>query len=250
MKIAGSRILITGGASGIGLATARRLVGLGAEIVVVDNNREALEVLTDPREACGFEVQYCDVSQPGEVEALIGRLTEASAGLHAVINNAAILRDQALASRLGKRIKKHSLEDWQATLNSNLTGTFLVAREVAAAWISQKRSGVIVNTSSVVRTGNPGQSAYSATKAAIDALTVTWAQELAPYKIRVAAIAYGFAETGMTRKIAPLFQERIKTKSVVGRFAAVAELAAGIEFILENEYCAGRTLDLDGGLRF
>ena len=250
MEIAGSRILVTGGASGIGLECARSLSQQGARVVVVDNDRDALESLSGEAGERGLELRYCDVSHADEVETLVDSLMGDSQTIDAVINNAAILRDQTLVARLGKKIKKHSFDDWQATLDSNLTGTFLVAREVASAWLHRKRPGVIINTSSVVRVGNPGQSAYAATKAAVGALTVTWAQELAPYKIRVAAIAYGFAETGMTRTIPPYFRAQIKQKSAVGRFALVDELAEGCLFILRNDYFTGRTLELDGGLRF
>ena len=167
-----------------------------------------------------------------------------------LINNASILKDQALVSKLGKKIRKHSLEDWEQTLASNLTSTFLLGREFAATLIERRSPGVIVNTSSVVRTGNPGQTAYSATKAAVEAMTNTWAQELSIYKIRVSAIAHGFAETGMTQNIPPLFRKRILNSSTVQRFAEVDELVHGIQFLVENEYFAGRVLSLDGGMRF
>jgi len=251
VKISGSRILITGGASGIGFECARHFSSIGAVVSIVDNNREAIaELPGEFLELIDDRVLYCDVGNSIEVEAMTATVFETCRGLDVVINNAAILRDQTLVSRLGKRVKKHSLDDWQATLSSNLTGTFLVAREVAARWLADRCGGVIVNTSSVVRTGNPGQSAYSATKAAIDALTVTWSQELAPYNVRVAAIAYGFAETGMTRKIPPIFLDKIRSKSAAGRFASVSELAHGVQFLLENDYFIGKTLELDGGLRF
>ncbi len=251
MNIKGSRILITGGASGIGLECATHFSSMGAKVSIVDNDRDAIENLSsDFLGQLSNRVLYCDVGDSTEVERMTAAVFDQCGGLDAVINNAAILRDQTLVSRLGKRVKKHSLDDWNATLSSNLTGTFLVAREVAARWLAERCGGVIVNTTSVVRTGNAGQSAYSATKAAIDALTVTWSQELASYKIRVAAIAYGFAETGMTRKIPSMFLEKIRSKSAAGRFASVGELAHGVQFLLENEYFIGKTLDLDGGLRF
>ena len=251
MNVAGAGILITGGASGIGRTAAERLAEAGARVLIVDNDRAALdETARAVADEPALTLRYCDVAVDSDVEALVPEAVATLGQIDAVINNAAILRDQALVSKLGKRINKHSLEDWNATLGSNLTGTFLVAREVAAHWIGARQSGVIINTSSVVRTGNPGQSAYAATKAAVEALTVTWAQELAPYRIRVAAIAYGFAETGMTKRIPPYFLERIRAKSPIGRYGTVDELADGCRFILENEYFVGRTLDLDGGLRF
>jgi 3-oxoacyl-[acyl-carrier protein] reductase len=116
--------------------------------------------------------------------------------------------------------------------------------------IAARAPGLIVNLSSVVRPGNPGQSAYAATKAAIASLTVTWTRELAAYRIRVAALSPGFVETGMTRNIPPIFLERIEKESPVGRFGRLDELADGLRFIIENDYFSGRVLDLDGGLRF
>ncbi|MEL7537987.1 MAG: SDR family oxidoreductase [Pseudomonadota bacterium] len=250
MQISGSTILITGGASGIGLEAARRFAGNGARVIAVDRDRAALDGLRGDDSLDGVEFVLADIAIPADVDALFERLYDDTSGIDALVNNAAVLRDQTLVSKLGKRLKKHSVEDWRGTLDSNLTGTFLVAREAASRWIENRRGGVIVNTSSVVRTGNPGQSAYAATKAAVDSLTVTWAKELAPYKIRVAAIAHGFAETGMTERIPPYFREQIRQNSLVGRYAEPAELAHGIEFILTNDYFSARILELDGGMRF
>lgn len=250
MKLRGGRVLITGAASGVGLGCAQHFSELGARVWGLDNDAGALEKARNLAPGLAERLLHCDVGRPDEVESSVDRVLSEDGGLDVVLNNAAILRDQTLVSRLGKRVKKHSVEDWLATLDSNLTGTFLVAREVAANWLANRAHGVIVNTSSVVRSGNPGQSAYAACKSAIDSLTVTWSQELAPYGIRVAGIAYGFAETGLTRNIPPMFLEQIRRKSAVGRFGSVAELVNGVQFIVENDYFAGRVLEIDGGLRF
>lgn len=246
MKVDSSTILVTGAASGIGRAAAERLAEQGATVIAVDRDEKGLESLRHP----AIECRRCDIGDAEALPQLVNVLAEAGRLPDALINNAAVLKDQALAAKLGKHIKMHSLEDWNETLRSNLTGSFLCARELSACWIEHRRPGVIVNTSSVVRSGNPGQSAYACTKAAMDALTVTWSRELAPYRIRVAAIAYGFAETGMTQSIPAMFREQLRRRSVLGRFADVQELVAGITFILENDYFAGRILELDGGMRF
>jgi 3-oxoacyl-[acyl-carrier protein] reductase len=249
VKLEGATVLITGGAAGIGLRAAQRFAALGARVWAADNNDAAVAELAL---AGGPNPRFvrCDVAVAEQVEALVARIETESSGLNIVVNNAAILRDQTLVSRLGKRIKRHSIDDWQATLDSNLTGTFLTARAAAAAMIDARRPGLIINTSSVVRSGNPGQSAYAATKAGIAALTVTWSRELAPYGIRVAAIAPGFVETGMTRSIPAVFLERIRRESPVGRFGELDEFVEGLRFIISNDYFAGRVLELDGGLRF
>jgi 3-oxoacyl-[acyl-carrier protein] reductase len=167
-----------------------------------------------------------------------------------LVNNAAILRDQALAARLGRTIKRHSLADWEETIRCNLTGVFLMARGASELWIRAKRPGLIVNISSISRHGNPGQTAYAASKGAVDALTVTWSQELAPYGIRVAAIAPGFVETAMTTRIPPVFLDQIRQRTPIKRFGTLDEFGRAIEFVIENDYFSGKVLELDGGLRF
>ena len=247
MIIAGSVILVTGAASGIGRAAAIRFAETGALVVAVDRSAEALATLSLPDRSLKF---VCDVGNPQDVERVLTELDHHDVSVDVVVNNAAVLKDQTLVAKLGRNIKKHSIADWQETLHSNLTGTFLVAREFAAHWIVRRKPGLIVNTSSVVRCGNAGQSAYAATKAAVDSLTVTWCRELAPYRIRVAGIAHGFAETGMTDQIPPLFLDQLRKRAAVGRFGFVDELVQGLCFIIENDYFAGRTLELDGGMRF
>lgn len=251
MKIEGQTIVVTGGASGIGLAMARRLLDLKADVWVLDRDREAIAEVT--RTFAGndaFHPRLCDVGDELQVARAVSDIDAASQGIDALVNNAAVLHDQALVSKLGGKIKQHSLDDWQDTLCSNLTGTFLMAREVAATMIRDKRHGVIVNISSISRAGNPGQSAYAATKAGVDALTVTWSQELACYGIRVVAIAPGFVETSMTKRIPPMFLDRIQERTPLKRFGTGDELAHALQFVLENEYVNGKTIEVDGGLRF
>lgn len=252
MKIAGKNIIITGGASGIGLAFAERLLELEARVWLLDRDAAALAGVTaqfpgmNPRLLC----RECDVSLEPQVIDTVQAIEDASGGIDVLVNNAAVLRDQALVSKLRGRVNKHSLADWHETLQSNLTGAFLMGREVASMMIRGNRQGVIVNISSISRHGNPGQSAYAASKAGIDALTVTWSQELAIYGIRVVGIAPGFVETPMTARIPRLFLERIRDKSPLKRFGTLAEFGHTMQYVLENDYLHGKTVELDGGLRF
>ena len=249
MKIQDRAVVVTGGASGLGLAFARHLAGLGARVWALDNNASYLEeARANTTEA--IEFVSCDVGDEEQVLKVVPEINEAAGGIDVLVNNAAVLKDQTLVSKLGRRIKKHATDDWMATLQSNLTGTFLMAREVAALMIETKRPGVIVNISSISRAGNPGQSAYAASKSAVDALTVTWSQELAPYGIRVTAIAPGFVETNMTANIPPMFLEQIKERTPIKRFGTLDEFARTIEYVIENDYLNGKVLELDGGLRF
>jgi 3-oxoacyl-[acyl-carrier protein] reductase len=252
MRIAGCNVVISGGASGLGLAFVDHLSQLGARVWALDNDRAALDQV-----ACSLatsrtnlQFRYCDVGEESQVVETTQSIEESSGGIDMLINNAAVLRDQALVSKLGGKIRKHSLADWQETLRVNLTGVFLLAREVAEGMIRRKHPGLIVNISSISRHGNPGQTAYAASKAAIDALTVTWSQELAVYGIRVVGIAPGFVETSMTKRIPPVFLERIREHTPLRRFGTLEEFAHAIQFVIENEYLNGKVLELDGGLRF
>jgi 3-oxoacyl-[acyl-carrier protein] reductase len=250
VNIAEQRVIVTGAASGLGLAFARRLASRGARVWGLDRDDAAIEDVRGGGIGQGITFVHCDVGVEADVAAAVAEVEAQAGGITVLVNNAAVLRDQALVSKLGRTIRKHSLAEWEETLRSNLTGTFLMAREVAEAMLRARRPGLIVNVSSISRAGNPGQSAYAASKAAVDALTVTWSQELAIYGIRVVALAPGFIETSMTTRIPPVFLERIRERTPLGRFGTLDEFGHVIEFIVENDYLNGKVLELDGGLRF
>lgn len=144
---------------------------------------------------------------------------------------------------------KLSFDKWQAVINVNLTGVFLCGREVAASMIESGSQGVIVNIASIAREGNFGQSNYSAAKAGVSAMTVTWSKELAKYGIRCAAIAPGVIETEMTGSMKPEAKARLTAGIPVGRMGTPEEIAQTVGFIFENNYYNGRVLELDGGLK-
>ena len=131
----------------------------------------------------------------------------------------------------------------------DLKGVFLCAREAAVHMIEGGHGGVILNISSISRAGNVGQTNYSAAKAGVAAMTVTWAKELARYNIRVAGIAPGFCDTRMVAKIPAKILDRIISTIPLRRLAEPADIARAALFILQNDYYDGRVLELDGGLR-
>ena len=170
--------------------------------------------------------------------------------LDAAIANAGILRDGLLVKvKDGAIVDKLSLAQWQAVIDVNLTGVFLCGREAAERMIRLGLGGCIVNISSLSRAGNFGQSNYSAAKAGVAALTVVWAKELARYGIRVNAIAPGFIKTEMVASMKPELLAKMAAGIPVQRLGEPSEIAATVAFILENDYCNGRVLEIDGGQR-
>ncbi|HSQ67277.1 MAG TPA: SDR family oxidoreductase, partial [Polyangiaceae bacterium] len=175
----------------------------------------------------------------------------AMGGLNALVNNAGIIRDGLLIKkdRETGAIKKLAAADWNAVIGFNLTGATLMAREVAAKMAETgQRPGVIVNISSVSRHGNRGQSNYVAAKAALAANTVTWARELAPFGIRVGAIAPGIIETPMTKGMNQKARDALVAAIPVGRIGDPEDIWLAVKFVLECDYFDARCVDVDGGL--
>ncbi len=131
----------------------------------------------------------------------------------------------------------------------NLTGVFLCGREAAEQMIKTNEGGCIINISSIARAGNFGQTNYSAAKAGVAAMAVTWAKELARYNIRANAIAPGFIATEMTASMKPEALEKICAGIPAGRMGSPDEIGDAAVFLLANDYMSGRIIEVDGGLR-
>ncbi len=252
MQINNKNILITGAAGGLGLAMAKYFASRGANIALLDLDSPALHEATEHCRSLGVKALAlaANVAEEAQVEGAIAKATAEFGALHGLINNAGILRDGLLIkTKEGKVTEKLPLEKWQSVINVNLTGVFLCAREVAASMVESGSRGVIVNIASIAREGNFGQSNYSAAKAGVSAMTVTWSKELAKYGIRCAAIAPGVIETDMTNSMKPEAKAYLTTKIPAGRMGTPEEIAQTVGFIFENDYFNGRTLELDGGLK-
>jgi 3-oxoacyl-[acyl-carrier protein] reductase len=188
----------------------------------------------------------CNVADEKAVQALFAAIA-AEGPLDVLVNNAGITRDGLLIKRGEDGIRTLPLELFRAVIDVNLTGVFLCAREAAQAMA--ERGGVIVNLSSVARAGNFGQTAYSASKAGVDAMTVAWSKELARYNIRCVAVAPGYTNTEMVAAIRPELVEKIKAQVPLRRLGAMAEIAQAVRFVIENDFVNGKILEIDGGLR-
>jgi 3-oxoacyl-[acyl-carrier protein] reductase len=252
MDLANKTIVITGAARGLGAAMARRLAGHGANLALVDLKADDLAATAAACEKAGAKVQSygANVAIEDEVVGLFDQVVADFGALHGLINNAGITRDALLVKyKDGQQVAKMSLDQWQAVIGVNLTGVFLCGREAAAKMIESQSKGVIINISSISRAGNVGQTNYSASKAGVQAMAVTWAKELARHGIRTASIAPGFINTEMVAAMKPEALEKLTAMIPARRMGEPDEIAQTVEFIFQNDYVSGRCFDIDGALR-
>jgi 3-oxoacyl-[acyl-carrier protein] reductase len=248
MELKQLKVIVTGGAQGMGATFARKLAEGGARVAVGDVNEAMLAELPP-----NIARRKLDVRDEADVIAFVKWASVELGGLNALVNNAGIIRDGLLVKkdRETGAIKKMSREDWDAVIGVNLTGATMMAREVAAEIAaSGVRPGVIVNISSISRHGNRGQSNYVAAKAALAANCVTWARDLAPLGIRACAVAPGMVETPMTRGMNQKARDAVVAQIPVGRIGTPEDIWLAVKFALECDYFNGKVVDVDGGLVF
>jgi 3-oxoacyl-[acyl-carrier protein] reductase len=246
MNLKDLKIIVTGGAQGMGAYFATQLHAAGAKVAAGDINEEALKALPQ-----GIHRRRLDVSKEEDCTAFVAWAHEQMGGLNGLINNAGILRDGLLVKkdRTTGAITKLSKENWDAVIGVNLTGATMMVRETVAKMVEkEQKPGVIVNMSSVARHGNRGQSNYVSAKAALASNTVTWAREFASFGIRVGAIAPGMIETPMTQGMNQKARDTLVANIPVGRIGVPHDIWVAVKFILECDYFNGRTVDVDGGL--
>jgi 3-oxoacyl-[acyl-carrier protein] reductase len=251
VEISRSRILVTGGARGLGRTFALDLAARGARAGVCDVDAGGLDDLRRDASGQGLEVwtHPADVSDEGSVERLFADFVADHGGIDAVVNNAGLNRDGLLVRKKDDALEKLSLAKWQAVIDVDLTGVFLCSREAAWHLVKQGSGGVIVSISSLSRHGNVGQTNYAAAKAGVIAMTRTWAMELARYGIRAVAISPALTATEMAAAMPEEARRRLTQAIPLGRMATPEEISHGVRFALENEFVTGKVIDIDGGLR-
>ena len=253
MKVTDLQIIVTGGASGMGRHFSLALCREGARVAAFDIDPKGLETLGAEAKGMPGQIHTYSVNVADEASVVTGvdRAWSDLGSINGLVNNAGIFRDGLLikVDKQSGKVGKLSREQWQAVIDVDLTGPFLMTREVAARMVEHKVSpGVMVNISSVSRAGNMGQSNYSAAKAGLVADTKLWAHELARYGIRVGAIAPGFIRTPILEGMRPEMLEKMISGVPLRRVGEPGEIFAGIKFIVECDYFTGRCLDIDGGL--
>lgn len=249
MQLSDVRVLVTGGASGMGRTFVEQFAAHGAKVHTCDVNAEGLAEIAS---ATGCSTTVADVSDEESVEKLFDEAEAAMGSVNVLINNAGILRDGLLLKkdRETGEVTTLSKKKWDQVLAVNLTGPFLCMRSFARRAVENGIApAVAIQMSSIARVGNMGQSNYSAAKAALAADTVVWAKELSRYGIRVGAIAPGFIGTPMVRSMPPAVLEKLLKPVPLRRVGEPEEVFEAIKFIIACEYFTGRVIDIDGGLR-
>jgi len=253
MQLSSLKIIVTGGAQGMGAHFARRLAEAGAQVAAGDVKDDGLAALAESTRGLPGKVhtRKLDVASEADVGAFVDWAAGAMGGLNGLINTAGILRDGLLVKkdRTTGQVAVLTREQWDAVIGVNLTGATLMVRDVVARMVStDQRPGVIVNMSSIARHGNRGQSNYVSAKAAIAANTMTWAREFAPFGVRVGAIAPGMIETPMTQGMNQKARDALIANIPVGRIGLPEDIWLAVKFVLECDYFSGETIDVHGGL--
>ncbi|MFW1677929.1 SDR family oxidoreductase [Pontibacter sp. JAM-7] len=254
MELKDKVIVVTGGGRGLGRAMALDLAARGAKLALADLSQEDLDATVGMCAEKGVDARgyICNVAKEEDVEKLFDDIVADFGAVHGLVNNAGITRDglfMKVDRETGKVAKKMTMDQWNLVMDVNLTGTFLCAREAVAKMIDLGTPGCIINISSISRSGNMGQTNYTATKAAVEAMAVTWSKELSRYGIRAASIAPGYIGTEMVMSMKPEALEKIAAGIPAKRLGKPEEIASTVAFILENDYVSGRCFEVDGGLR-
>ena len=239
-------VLVTGGARGIGAATATRLASEGARVVIADFDEAAAQ---ETAQAIGGHAVRCDVTNREEVEAAVEAAAAHSGSLDVLVTCAGIIRDNMLF--------KMTDEDWDAVIDTHLKGTFFAVRAAQKHMVEQK-SGKMVLISSTSALGNRGQVNYSTAKAGLQGMTKTLAIELGPFNVNVNCVAPGFIATAMTQQTADRmgvpfedFMAAVSAQVPLERVGQPEDVAGTIAYLCSEDasYVSGQVIYVAGGPR-
>ncbi len=247
MRLRDKVAIITGAASGIGLATAIRFASEGARVVVADIDPQRVaaaceDVRTSGAAADAVFAASLDVTRRDTIDAMVTQVKSRYGRIDCLVNNAGVTMDG--------RLQKMTSDQFDRVIAVNLKGVFDCTQAVVGTMVEQG-GGVILNASSVVGLyGNFGQSNYAATKAGVIGFTKTWARELGPKGVRAVAVCPGFIDTPILRSIPTPVMDKLLEKVPLGRLGKAEEIAAVYAFLASDDaaYINGAVIEVSGGI--
>jgi 3-oxoacyl-[acyl-carrier protein] reductase len=226
-------VLVTGGSRGIGLAIATAFREAGDQVAVTYNSSEPPE---------GFLGVKCDVTDAEQVDAAFDTIQEAHGPVEVLVANAGITRDTLLL--------RMSEDDWSAVIDTNLTGSFRVAKRAAKGMLRLRKGRIVFISSVVGMLGSPGQVNYAASKSGLIGMARSMARELGSRGITANVVAPGFVETDMTAVLPEETQKQYLSQIPLGRFGLTEEIANAVRWLASEEagYITGAVIPVDGGI--
>ena len=236
-------VVITGGAGGLGFPTAVWLKNFGYKVIVVDLKK------TDDISRGNFDFFKADVTDSEVVESVINEIITKYNKIDVLINFAGVIYNEPIINIMNPSKMRHDFDNFKKNININLNSVFLVSSFVIEQMVMKRTKGVIINISSISASGNAGQTAYSAAKAGVEAMTKTWAKELGSFGIRSVAVAPGFIDTSSTSSaLNENIINHIKTNTPLKRLGKEENISKTVQFIIENDFINGTVVKVNGGL--
>ncbi len=244
MELKDKVAIVTGGTGGLGFSIAKGLLENDVTVIVLDIDKEKLKQLD--RRFIAYDV---DITNYQLVQEYIDDIINKFSKIDILVNNAGVIYNEPLINIMNPSSMKHSYDTFKKNLEINLNSVFILSSIVAEKMVLKRTKGVIINISSISAKGNAGQTAYSASKAAVEAMTKTWAKELGSFGIRSNAIAPGFINTESTN--IALSEKNIKhivSNTPLKRLGESENIFQSVKYIIENDFVTGTVIEVNGGL--
>jgi 3-oxoacyl-[acyl-carrier protein] reductase len=236
--------LVTGGAKGLGLAIATHLAEQGAKVSVVDLDAQAIAAL--PPSMDGYVL---DVTSQPDAQTVVNEIVRRHGRIDILVNNAGVIFSEPFVNIMNPKGMMHDYERFRRSITANLDSVFIMTSAVVEKMVTLRTKGVVVSISSISACGNEGQTAYSAAKAGVNAMTRTWSKELGRMGIRCNAVAPGFIDTPSTRgALNESIIKHIQSNTPLRRLGQAEDVAQAVASVITNDFINGVVLDVDGGL--
>ncbi len=250
MKIGGSTILVTGGGRGLGRYFVEHFLVAGAKLVVLESNEElCMELRTAFRDS--LQAFNCDVSDPDQVERVFEKIKELGIKIDVLVNNAGIIHNELLVNLASRSQRVHSRETWRRVMSVDLDSVFYVTSCAVDQMLANRKKGIVLSISSIAAQGNAGQTAYSAAKAAVIAMSNTWSKELGALGLRFVTVSPGFIDVPSTRAaLNDASIAKLQQQTSLRKLGTEESVYQALCYAIENDFVTGTNLEVDGGLVF